>query len=326
MYKVIVCMTTYNLEKYVRQALDSVLAQKTNFDFKIIVADDCSSDDTVSILQEYKEKYPEQVEVLTSDVNLGSLANSNRIFSNLQCEYFSFLDGDDYWTDIYRLQKQVDYLDKNLEYCIHAGNTQFLRDDILQDFVVSSKFLECTYSFEDYVNDKVPFVHTSSMLVRNKIFINGLPKCYRDVVDTFENCALRGEDFRRILHLQEGKMYISKDVYSIYRIHEKGMWQGSSYAKRYIEAAISENYYAKFFGESYDKYFEKRAKLTYKNLMRYLVGESDILGYYNLNQKETDLLSAYLQDVSQGQYFVGTSKSRMRKYIRKILLKIIVRL
>ena len=92
MVKVIVCITTYNLEKYISKAIDSVLCQVTNFDFKIIVADDCSTDGTLKILLDYKKTFPEKIEILTADKNQGSLANSNRLFDVIKCEYHSWME------------------------------------------------------------------------------------------------------------------------------------------------------------------------------------------------------------------------------------------
>ena len=116
MEKVVVAITTYNLERYIAQALESILRQKTSFPFKILVADDCSTDNTLSILYGFERKYPDIIKVLPSEKNLGSLANSNRLFDGLNAEYFTFLDGDDYWLDEKRLQDQVDFQDTHPEY------------------------------------------------------------------------------------------------------------------------------------------------------------------------------------------------------------------
>lgn len=297
MVKVIVAITTFNLEQYIQEALDSVLAQETSFEYKIVVADDCSQDNTLKILQNYRMKYPEKIVVLASNKNKGSLANSNRIFEDLQCEYFTFLDGDDYWVGNDRLQRQVDFLEQNPMYMMCAGNTQYLKNGVLADYVVDKRKLGKSYTFDDMINERMPFFHTSSILVRNTIFKNGLLKCYKDAESTFENCALRGEDFRRIIHLEQGPLYAMEDTLSVYRIHENGIWQGSTNLKRMLEATIGFNFYAKFFGNKYGDYFIVKRNELYKELMKIMVVDKDILSSYILTEKESELFLSLLKDM-----------------------------
>ena len=325
MAKAIIVITTYNLEKYIAQALDSVLCQKTNFEFKIIVADDCSTDQTISILNDYKQAYPNRIELVLATENLGSLRNSNRIFDGLQCDYFSFLDGDDYWVGEDRLQKQVDFLDAHPEYILCGGNTQYLRNDRLSEMVVDQSKLGQTYSFTSMLDNSIPFVHTSALLERNVVFNRGLPDCYKQAENTFENCALRGEDFRRILHLERGPMYVMKDVVSVYRIHEKGMWQGSSSAKRAIEGAISANFYKKYFGDRYGSYFAENARKQYRNMMTTLVLDRDFLGNYELNANETYLLVSLLSDMKKDTCNKIERSAITRKILKKVISKLIIK-
>lgn len=322
MYKVIVGITTYNLEKYISEALDSVLNQKTNFNYKVIVADDCSTDRTLEILHKYKDEYPDILEILTTSKNMGSLANSNRIFNGLQCEYFAFLDGDDYWVNSNSLQKQVDFLDNHKEYMMCAGNTQYLRNGLLEDFVIGKSELNKSYCFDDYVNKKMPFVHTSAILVRNKIFINGLPRCFIDAVDSFENCALRGEDFRRILHLEKGPIFVYDEVFSVYRIHDKGMWQGSSRTKQFIESTIVMNFYMKYFGEKYGNFFSEEFRNTYKLMMLDLVLNKDFMNEINLDNQEANLLANLIIDLSgKGDVFKKGNKKTFKHKLKRKLIK-----
>ena len=318
--KVIVAITTYNLEKYINECLDSVLMQKTNFDYKIIIADDASTDKTVEILKEYQSKYPEKISLILNEKNLGSLATSNKIFDRIDCEYFSFLDGDDYWLDENRLQKQVDFLDSHPEYTLCGSNTHFLINGKIDKDVVSKKQVNKSYTFEEYVKDIAPFVHTSSLLVRNIIFKDGLPKCYIEAVDTFENCALRGEDFRRVLHHEKGLMYVSDDYYSVYRIHSQGTWQGKSEIHKILELAISSNFYKKYFGDKYGDLFEKKARFTYKLLMKKLIMNGNFLNSYSLPEKDDYLLRCYLADVRNDEKM--TKKNGLVNFLVKGLFKL----
>lgn len=300
MEKVIIVITTYNLEKFIPEALDSVLKQKTDFKFKILIGDDASTDKTTNILKSYKDKYPDIIELRLSEKNGGSLKNSNSLFDGLQCEYFSFLDGDDVWEDENRLQKQVDFLDSHEEYSMCAGNTQYIRDGRKAELLLQTNELEKSYTFEDFINHKMPFFHVSSILLRNTIYINGLPECYKSAENSFENCALRGEDFRRISHLEKGPLYAMPDLFSYYRIHDGGIWQGTSEEKRRIEGAIEYNFLRKYYlNTPYFDSFNKSFSGFYRRMMEYLVLNSDIINHFAINEKTTELFTALLQDISK---------------------------
>ena len=318
--KVIVAITTYNLKDYIRQCLDSVLSQETSFEFSLIIADDCSKDGTVEILKEYKTKYPNKIELILNPKNLGSLATSNLIFDKIDCEYFSFLDGDDYWLDNKRLQKQVDFLDSHPDYTLCGGNTHYLVNDKIASDVVKKNLTNKSYTFDDFINDKCPFVHTSSLLVRNVIFKDGLPECYKTSVNTFENCALRGEDFRRLIHHEKGKLFVSNEYYSVYRIHKSGTWQGASSVHKDIESAIAANFYRKYFGDKYKDFFERFHKAAYKQLLKTLLLEDSLYNGYTLSEKDNQLLQQYLNDIRVDQPI--KKQGKLFKFVTKVIFKI----
>lgn len=123
--KVSICCLAYNHEKYIRQALDSMLNQETNFNYEIIVIEDCSTDGTRDIVREYMEKYPDKVRALFQKENQYSkeVAIVNTFFYPLaRGEYITYCEGDDYWVNTHKLQKQVDFLDTHPEYvaCTHG--------------------------------------------------------------------------------------------------------------------------------------------------------------------------------------------------------------
>ena len=119
-----VCVMSYNLEKYISEALDSILMQKVNFRYNIIIGDDCSTDNTPKILQEYATKYPDKFTLLLQKSNLGILENFAATLKVCDGKYLALLDGDDYWTDPLKLQKQVDFLEANKEYSMVFHNTE----------------------------------------------------------------------------------------------------------------------------------------------------------------------------------------------------------
>lgn len=121
-----VCIRTHNQERFIREALDSVLRQKTTFAFDVIVSDDASSDGTTAILKEYQARYPSKMRLLLSETNLGGPQNLKRVIEASCAKYITCLDGDDYYTDEYKLQKQVDLLENNPEYAACFHNTWYV--------------------------------------------------------------------------------------------------------------------------------------------------------------------------------------------------------
>ena len=102
-----VCVTTYNHEPYLAEALDAILAQRCDFGVEIILGEDCSSDNTLAICRAYAEKYPEKITLIASTENVGWRTNYRRCVEAARGKYIAFCDGDDYWSDENRLAEQV---------------------------------------------------------------------------------------------------------------------------------------------------------------------------------------------------------------------------
>lgn len=297
MEKLTVIITTYNLEEYIEQAVESILMQKVNFEYKIRISDDCSTDQTINKILALHDKFPEIIEVLLSPENQGSLKNSNKAFAGITSEYIAFLDGDDYWIGDNCLQKKVDFLDSHLEYTMCGGDTVMSYTDGKSKKMIGA-VEDCTYNFQDYMCGNVPYVHTSAIVLRNCLYKNGLPQIYYDVEDTFENCALRGEEFRFITHLEKGDLMVFAEVMSCYRIHEKGIWQGASETRRIIETAITKNFYDKHYFFLKEGIFRRMCISSYRNLMRYLI-DKQLYNAYFLTEEETYLLTEYMKDMAR---------------------------
>ena len=111
--KVTVCMITYNHERFIKRATQSVLEQDVNFEYEIVVGEDCSTDKTASILRELERENPNRIRVIYRPANIGSNANFLNTLSACYGEYVAFLEGDDFWTSSDKLQCQVNFLDNN---------------------------------------------------------------------------------------------------------------------------------------------------------------------------------------------------------------------
>jgi len=119
--RVAVCLVTYNQEKYIAQAVESILSQKTSFDVCLFIGNDCSTDETLSVCLSYQKKHPQNIQIISHAKNIGTVSNTFSVFREIlknkdHYKYTAMLDGDDYWCDEYKLQKQVDFLEKNPNY------------------------------------------------------------------------------------------------------------------------------------------------------------------------------------------------------------------
>lgn len=323
MEKVTIIITTYNLEKYIEQCLMSVLNQKTNFDYKILLADDASSDQTLQIVERICEEYPNKICIMKSNTNMGSLKNSNRAFALAKGQYITFLDGDDFWLTEDFLQEKIDFLDSHEDFSMCGSNTVYLKNGEMNKNVIKEIYLGGVYSFDDLLKGQTPFVHTSSLVLRNIIFINGLPGEYLEAENTFENCALRGEDYRFLLHLEKGKLKILPKTTSCYRIHEKGMWSGASKTKKLVETAISLNFEAKHWKDKKTLYFEKKFIKAYKELMLSLLTDKNIKEGYYLTKEETFLLTGLMNDIANREInWERKQENRFWIKLRKELFKL----
>ncbi|MES2132266.1 MAG: glycosyltransferase [Bacteroidota bacterium] len=116
-----VVVITYNQEKYIAQALDSILHQKCSYAYEVIVGEDCSIDATGDIVKEYAKNHPDKVFLSLNEKNNGAIANEKKCIEKAKGKYICFLEGDDYWMDELKLQKQIDFLEANPDYgLVHA--------------------------------------------------------------------------------------------------------------------------------------------------------------------------------------------------------------
>lgn len=126
-----VFMITYNHEKYIAQAIESVLVQRKTFPVKVFIGEDCSTDNTKEICLKYKNMYPDKIELFLNKKNLGLILNEKQIFEacvKSGAKYIAMLEGDDYWIDPLKLQKQVDFLEANPEYgFIRTGGYDYIQ-------------------------------------------------------------------------------------------------------------------------------------------------------------------------------------------------------
>ena len=217
--KVSVSITTFNQEPYIAAALDGILMQEADFDYEIIVGEDCSSDGTRSIVEEYERRYPYRIKSVLPEQNLGGLGK--RIFAETlklcRGEYIACMDGDDYWTSPHKLQKQVEFLER---------------------------YTQCSMCFHD-----VMIMHEDSSLMPRR-FVSSHRAMFSDPDDLFAGCFIPACSpvFRRhalvplpswyfnlpsgdwslyLIAGEQGKIGYLDEVMGVYRVHRGGMWSGA---------------------------------------------------------------------------------------------------
>lgn len=117
-----ILMPAYNHERYISQAIESVLAQKTNYPYELLIHDDCSTDSTLTIAQNYATKFPDKIKLFTEKENQGLIKSYKRLIEQSNGKYLAILESDDYWLDENKLQIQIDFLESNSDYGIVAGD------------------------------------------------------------------------------------------------------------------------------------------------------------------------------------------------------------
>jgi glycosyltransferase involved in cell wall biosynthesis len=222
-------MITYNHEAYISEAIESVLMQITNFPIDLIIGEDCSTDNTRNICLEYKQKYMSIIKLLLPEKNIGDLKNFMNTYHACKGKYIALLEGDDYWTDPMKLQKQVDYLEANPEYvlCSHRykqydeTEKKWLPELNSFDEIFQKQNFGYTFNFSSGMIDK--WLTKTLTVVFKKNSINF------QILDRYKYFR----DFHLFYHiLNNGKGYYMNFIGGVYRLHDGGIHSKIGYKKR----------------------------------------------------------------------------------------------
>ena len=229
----IIC-AAYNHEKYIREALDGFVMQKTNFDYEVIINDDASTDATAEIICEYARQYPDIIKPIYQTVNQYSQGiNIDREFllPNSNGKYIACCEGDDYWTDPYKLQKQVDFLEENPEYSATAHNCFFVNsksEQIPCVYPVYRDYRAHTYTMERFSKDVVYPGQTATIVYRRSAMLFDSTEQEQD----YYAIRYSNQDKKTILKLLlEGNIYCFEEKMSAYRVvtHEGDSWSAANH-------------------------------------------------------------------------------------------------
>lgn len=208
-----VCLITYNHAEYIEQAIAGVLAQKVDFDWEFIIADDRSTDGTSDIVRRFAREHPDLIRPIINEQNLGGAANFVQLIEAASGKYIAYFEGDDHWTDPMKLSKQVSFLEANPDYaiCFHAVEKHFENSD--KHPVRTNIGQPQTTEFEDLAGEN--FIYTASCCFRRGLF-DKFPDWYLS--------APMGDWVLHLLNAQHGKIGYLDEVMAVYRVHEKGIW------------------------------------------------------------------------------------------------------
>lgn len=207
--KVSIVAISYNQESYVLEALESFLAQKTDFEFEVIIGDDASTDGTQKIISQFVKKHPKIVRPILRKRNVGVHENLFDVLRQAKGEYIALCEGDDYWTDPTKLQRQADFLDSHPDYalCFHPVKVFFQKGEEPDTIFPEDK--------EGFTTERlleVNYIQTNSVMYRKQTY-DDLP------ID-----ILPLDWYLHLYHAQFGKIGFIDRVMASYRRHEGGIW------------------------------------------------------------------------------------------------------
>lgn len=270
-YKMTIIVPSYNNGQYISQALDSILQQKVNFDYQIIVTDDCSKDNSVEIIAQYEKKYHPRILAIYSDQNCKLFRNVLKALERMDSEYYCLLDPDDYWSDMDWLQKGVDFLDEHQDYTIYGANEYKLFNDGTSEIGYQRPGITTvTSTYDDFLMNKELLSNTLASIYRNVYFTDGVPEEYRQLAGSQYEETSRADTFRNLLHLRRGKAYFVNECIGYYRYHGNGLASAYSMGEKVMRAAFAHIGYYEYFGREYvEKYFVLIKKLYIRAIKEY---------------------------------------------------------
>ncbi|MEO5777860.1 MAG: glycosyltransferase [Flavobacterium sp.] len=214
-----VVVISYNHETYIEKCLENILNQTTNFDFEIIISNDCSTDNTDSVIRDIikKDNNVHNIRYYNQENNLGMVNNTAFVFKQAKAKYTAICDGDDYWSDALKLQKQVDYMESNDEivFTFHGAKTldnnsnfnTYPKNKLFKDKQIVPK--------EVFISRGAAYSCTSSIMFKRELTQN-LPKY-------FTNCFVN--DFPlALLAISNGEIGYLEDEMTVYRTMADNSW------------------------------------------------------------------------------------------------------
>jgi len=301
----VVC-PTYNHEKYIVQALDSFLMQKTDFSFEIVVGEDYSTDSTRTICQKYAKKYPDLINLITSENNVGMHKNGLRVYNACKGKYIALCDGDDFWTDPLKLQKQVDFLEANPEYGYTFGKTK-LYNDKKKEFIG----VRGDKGSENYLNVLLGNVNipTATVVFRRDLY----KQCIHELDYLWKENLFY--DYPLVLWFaKSSKIHFIDEEFSVYRILEESACHTNSKEKS-LNGGITFLKVQMYFILNYPSFFKGEEILIYNQIL------SEVSRFLKINYYVGYDKQSKSRNYIIGKFIVSPFKLLKRLFIHKSMIK-----
>ena len=237
-----VLMPVYNHERYIAQSIEGIVSQHVNFKFRLIIGEDKSPDGSRAIIEKYAAQYPDIIYPTYHEINLGATGNGKFLFAAAKAKYIAVCEGDDYWIDPTKLQRQFDFMEANPDFAVC-----FTKVDCINDHgeKIEGLFPEITkdvFTIEDVVMADMVFMPSATLFYRN-ILPNPMPRFYVN--------AMSGDIAIHLLLTDKGKAKSLPGITAVYRDHAGGITK--------TEEAITRGYRKLFeLYEQANEYFEYR--------------------------------------------------------------------
>lgn len=294
--KLSVLLITYNHEKYITEALESVLNQKFEYEMEIVIADDKSTDRTLEKIKKIEKKSNFRFRYLTSDKNLGITKNYKRGFNSCNGEFIAVLEGDDYWTDPLKLIKHVEFLESHNE-CTMSFNRYIVHNISEENLSVQPWALVDEFQYitsRDLIKNN--FIGNFSTCVYRKKYIERLPEDLFDmtIYDWMTNIMIG----------RNGMIAYIGEVMSVYRVHDKGSWSGRDEIDNLKITLDAIDKYNIYLNLKYEDEFEHAKKEVLERIR--LLQNKKIIGSENI------------------EYIKSKNIKNIKEYIPPIITKLLI--
>jgi glycosyltransferase involved in cell wall biosynthesis len=287
-----VCCITYNHEKYIRDAIEGFLIQKTNFPIEIIIHDDASTDSTADIVNEYAIKYPGLIVPIYQTENQYSKGIKpwpNFVFPRARGKYIALCDGDDYWTDPYKLQKQVEFLEENDDFSLTVGGFIKLNQ--------GSNEKQISVKKNEISNRDINGFTFTLCEMKSTWMTKTLTALFRkNILDQFD---LSVYNFSRDIHLfyhlvKDNKAFYFSDVFGVYRVHEDGV---NSMQQGIVNKNAAYLCYRELYEQNKDKYTRHEYFKSTLNLLNYQ------LYSFKRSNKQANFINLFIESLKLSKNF-----------------------